>query len=86
MFLVSVERLMVLCSMMLLSPQVWNMVYESPSIFWASNSTRLQGIVHLLRSPVAEKVIYLILVLISLIIHEMIHHGNHGSLRGWKHS
>lgn len=62
------------------------MVYESLGIVWSSNSALLQGTTYLLKRPVAEQVIYLILVSNCLIIHEMIHHGNNGSLIGWKHS
>ena len=59
---ISVGRLMVLHSMMLLSSQIKNVA----GIVWSSDDACFQGTTHLLRTPVAEKVIYLVLVLISL--------------------
>lgn len=58
--------------------------YDSLSIAWSSDNGCLQGTAHLLRSPVAEQVIYLVLVLISLISHEIVNHGNNDNLLGWK--
>lgn len=43
------------------------------------------GATHLLRS-LLEQAVYLVLVSISLISHEMTHHGNNDKLLGWKHS
>lgn len=40
----------------------------------------------IVKEPDAEQAVYLVLVFMSLIIHEIIHHGNNENLLGCKHS
>ena len=61
-------------------------VHGSVSTVWFSGSGCLRDTVHFFRSPGAERVVYLALASICLIIPEIIHHGNNDNLLGWKHS
>lgn len=61
------------------------MAHESLSTTWSSDKLP-PGCHTFVTEPVAEQAVYLVLVSISLISHEMIHHGNNDKLLGWKHS